>query len=218
VAGGAIDGSDDNQISGWAWDPKEPDRPVKVAIHDGPTLLDTVVADQLRQDLLDAKVGNGRHGFSYALPPRLKDGRAHEVRLTVAGTTRELDGSPKTIQIGGPQDKPRPDPGGPAQASGFLDSATAEGISGWAWDPTRPDTPIHVDIIFDGDNKNVVTVAADQPRGDLAKDGLGNGKHGFGCPTPARLRDGKSHTVRAIVTGTKIELNGSPKTAVFKSP
>jgi hypothetical protein len=99
---------------------------------------------------------------------------------------------------------------GEREIVGSLDVVTGEQIAGWAWNPTQPDTPIKVEI-FDGD-KNLVTVLADQPREDLVKEKKGNGKHGFSIATPASLKDGKPHTIRAKVQGTGHELAESPKT------
>jgi hypothetical protein len=76
---------DGEVIVGWAWDLKKPDTAVKVDIYDGDTKLATVTADQFRQDLADAKIGNGKHGLSYPTPARLKDGKAHTIRVKVAG-------------------------------------------------------------------------------------------------------------------------------------
>jgi hypothetical protein len=97
---------------------------------------------------------------------------------------------------------------------GSLDQALASGIAGWAWDRKRPDSPINVDI-YDGDVK-LATVQADLFRDDLLKEKIGNGKHGFNYPMPDRLKDGKSHKIRATASGTKKDLDLSPKT--FKSP
>jgi hypothetical protein len=133
----------------------------------------------------------------------------------MAGTGKDLVGSPKalakidTAPGGGGAAKPAEETVG-----GALDGVSAEGISGWAWDSKRPDSPIKVDI-FDGDAK-VATVTADEFREDLLKAKIGNGKHGFGYPTPARLKDGKSHTIRVTVAGTDKELDGSPQT--LRSP
>ena len=86
-----------NGIMGWAWEPGRPDELVRVELYDGATLLATVTAGDFRQDLVNAKKGNGRHGFTYAVPPSLKDGKAHAIRLKFAGTNTELTSTPKTI-------------------------------------------------------------------------------------------------------------------------
>jgi hypothetical protein len=103
-------------------------------------------------------------------------------------------------------------PEGPAPEEGTfegsLDKVSAEEIGGWAWDSSQPDVPIKVDI-FDG-NKKLETVVADIFRGDLVKEKKGNGKHGFSYAPPDSLKDGKSHTIRAKVSGTNQELSSSP--------
>ena len=77
-------------VSGWAWAPSQPDRPLTIELYDGDRLLKTVLADQFRQDLADARKGNGRHVFSEALPPEIKDGKPHSIRAVVKGTSYEL--------------------------------------------------------------------------------------------------------------------------------
>jgi hypothetical protein len=96
------------------------------------------------------------------------------------------------------------------EATGYLDSeGTVEEIAGWAWDPTQPDTPIKVDILVN--DKVLSSVLADMYREDLAKDGKGNGKHGFLIPFPEQMRDGKTYTVKARVADVNIELQDSPR-------
>src|SRR5437762_12948070 len=96
-----------------------------------------------------------------------------------------------------------------ASLEGNLDLATTTEIAGWAWDSKQPETILSIDI-YDGDTK-IATVQADQFREDLQKAKKGNGKHSFSLPTPASLKDGKSHKIRAKVSGTNQELNDSPK-------
>jgi hypothetical protein len=87
---GQVDGITDEGIAGWAWDLKQPDSPIRVDIYDGEDLMATVVADQFREDLLKAKVGNGRHSFDYRFSRCLRDGTAHTIRVMISGTKCEL--------------------------------------------------------------------------------------------------------------------------------
>ena len=82
---------------GWAWDSRRPNDPVRVDIYEGDTLLASVTANVFRKDLLDAHKGNGRHGFSYRVPPRLQDGKQHSLRVKFAGTNIDLQSTPRTI-------------------------------------------------------------------------------------------------------------------------
>ncbi|MFO0760273.1 MAG: GH25 family lysozyme [Byssovorax sp.] len=102
---------------------------------------------------------------------------------------------------------------------GWLDGADcASGITGWAQDPSAPDTPIAVHLYFDGvpgePNAIGVPITAGNHRDDLCA-AIGSCNHGFIYPIPAALQDGNPHTVHAygIDTqgGNNPELSGSPK-------
>jgi hypothetical protein len=211
---GVLEGVDGEHISGCARLKEQPDSPVHVEIYDGDTLLATVPADQFRQDCFELHMGDGRKGFSYPTPTRLRDWRPHTIRVKIAGTNVELAGSPKTVIL--PGDEVAPDK---ATVGGSLDGADGEYIAGWAWDKNQPDSPIDVDI-YEGDGvlTLLATVPATQFRQDLLDAKVGDGRHGFSYPTPARLKDGKAHTIRVITSQGKVELDGSPKAVTLKSP
>jgi glycosyltransferase involved in cell wall biosynthesis len=84
-------------ISGWAWDANRPNTPLFVDIYDSDTLIVTLKADKFRQDLVYAGKGDGRHAFHFAVPPWLKDGRQHLIRVKVSGTNFDLASTPKQI-------------------------------------------------------------------------------------------------------------------------
>jgi D-alanine transfer protein len=86
-------------IAGWAWDRTRPDRSVPVDIYDGEELLATIAADQFSEGLKKAKIGNGRHVFTYAVPERLKDGRPHMIRVRIAGTGLDLKRTPRPLAV-----------------------------------------------------------------------------------------------------------------------
>jgi hypothetical protein len=94
---GFHDLADCETIYGWAWDRTKPDAAINVDIYDGDKLLATAPANQFRQDLFDQGIGNGFHGFIYAVPANLKDGRAHSIKVKISGGSTELFGTPKEI-------------------------------------------------------------------------------------------------------------------------
>jgi hypothetical protein len=211
---GEVEQADKDAIAGWARDKDRPDTAVKVNIYDGETLLATLPADGFRQELLDQGMGNGRHGFRCPTPASLKDWRPHTIRVTFAGTDGELANSPKTITL----------PGDPVAfdnvtVGGGINGADGEIIHGWAWDQDQPNSPIDVDI-YEGDTvlTLLATVPASQFRQDLLDAKVGDGRHGFSYPTPARLKDGQTHTIRVVTSQAKVELAGSPKAITLKSP
>lgn len=93
---GSLDVADYQQIAGWAWDKSRPNEPVRVEIYDGPNRIASVTANLFRQDLLDARVGNGAHGFSYRPFTSSQLSGTHTVRAFVSG--KELVGSPTTTR------------------------------------------------------------------------------------------------------------------------
>jgi hypothetical protein len=99
---------------------------------------------------------------------------------------------------------------GPDGYFGHLDHADCDKITGWAWNCEKPDTAIEIEL-FDGE-KQFAIVTADQYRHDLTQGGMGNGRHAFSYPTPASLKDGKPHTIRAVCAQTDVELQKSPRT------
>jgi hypothetical protein len=95
---GFHEASDCNSIKGWSWNVRRPNDPVRIELYDGDSLIATVSADLFRKDLQDAGKGNGAHGFEFPVPPALKDGRPHEIRVKVTDTGNGLIGTPKSLQ------------------------------------------------------------------------------------------------------------------------
>jgi hypothetical protein len=88
--GGWVDAVNCSTIAGWAWDGNAPYSPILVDIYDGSLPVATVLADQFRQDLVNAGIGDGRHGFNFPVPASLKDGQTHRIGAFFAGTGTPL--------------------------------------------------------------------------------------------------------------------------------
>jgi hypothetical protein len=80
---GHVDVINRNIVAGWAWSEKEPDRSISVDIYDGDELVDTVIADAFREGMQKSGMGNGKHGFVYRIPSRLKDGKPHSIHVRI---------------------------------------------------------------------------------------------------------------------------------------
>jgi hypothetical protein len=89
---------------------------------------------------------------------------------------------------------------------GYHEVANCRGISGWAWDQTRPNTAINVDI--DRDTVPFTTVPANLYRSDLAT--KGNGYHAFSYTPSSAWKDGQWHSARVRFGGTSTILTWSP--------
>jgi WD40 repeat protein len=89
-------------------------------------------------------------------------------------------------------------------------------IQGWAWDSKQSDGVVVVDI-YDGGTL-LATVPANNFRQDLFNAGKGNGYHGFSLAVPASLKNGAPHTLSVKVSGTNVELTGSPQALTCGTP
>ena len=68
AARGSVDHLGPSRVSGWAWDPENPDERLVVSIEVEGAEVATVVADRFRPDLLATGKGDGAHGFNVELP------------------------------------------------------------------------------------------------------------------------------------------------------
>lgn len=73
-------------VSGWAWWPADASRQVSFTIYCDDQPIHTFTADAWRKDLAELRQGDGRWGFGFPIPERLKDGQPHKVDIRVTGT------------------------------------------------------------------------------------------------------------------------------------
>ncbi|GAB3251934.1 hypothetical protein GCM10027347_10670 [Larkinella harenae] len=100
---GYMGGIDCRSLRGWAWNGNKPNTPIYVEILDDQRVVATIIADDFRQDLLNAGKGNGMHGFTFSIPETLKDNRTHTLSGRVLGATFILKDSPKKLTCQGAQ-------------------------------------------------------------------------------------------------------------------
>jgi Ricin-type beta-trefoil lectin domain-like len=196
---GTFERIDCQSIGGWAWDASQPNTPVSVDVYDGTQKIATVRANQFRQDLLNAGIGNGQHAFVLPLPASLRNGQTHSITIKHSGLDQPLSLSPRSISCATP-----------VSYDGWVDVADCNSIIGWAADRNRPSTSIVV-TIYDG-SSFVTSVLASDLRSDVGAYLGDNGRHGFAIPTPTRFKDGLPHTLRVKFESSTTELYGSPKT------
>lgn len=127
-------------------------------------------------------------------------------RVTAAATTSGCG-------VTTPPPPPGPTPPPPTNnvlPIGYFDNVTCEYLYGWAYDANTPTQSIDVHI-YDG-NTFVTFATANLASSDLAFPG----NHRYQIATPARFKDGQSHTVRVYAIdstgGPNPELTWSPRT------
>ena len=92
-----IDSADWSGVKGWIWDPQQPQRRIDLELLDGDTVLATVSASEYREDLEQAGIGDGRHGFSFSFSETLLPYARHVLHLRQVGSTSELPSFPRVL-------------------------------------------------------------------------------------------------------------------------
>jgi glucose/arabinose dehydrogenase len=93
---GNHDLADCNFISGYAWDANDDQGTINVAIYVDGAFMAVVPAQQAYPG-----IGTGYHGFKFAVPTSLKDGKLHSILIRYSGTNTSLGNTPKSITCPG---------------------------------------------------------------------------------------------------------------------
>jgi hypothetical protein len=84
----------ENEIVGWAFDSAAPDERIRLRVLDGEEPLFEFVADEPVDILARHGKGDGHHGFSVEVPSEVWRSNLTSLRICVAGSDAELEGSP----------------------------------------------------------------------------------------------------------------------------
>jgi len=156
---GNIEAISRSHIRGWVANPASPAETLRVELLvDGRSVSSAAVEDQ-RPDLAVLRLGRTDFGFTLPVPnASMLDLKRMAVR--VSGTDYLL-----------------PLLAGAAQYEGVIDHFSGGAIGGWAWQAGRPDRPVVLALVRNG--QRLKTFKAEVFREDLAKLGIGDGRHGF---------------------------------------
>lgn len=93
-----------------------------------------------------------------------------------------------------------------AAIAGFVEARTRDRILGWAWDAADPSARQRVVLV--AGERVVARTLADQPREDLARNGIGDGAHAFAFALDEALRPGAAALDVAVerADGTLVRL------------
>lgn len=200
---GRFEGIINGQVCGWVLDPLQPERRIEVEICCDGAPLGRTRADLERDDLLDVTLGDGRHGFRYPLDSGLFDGARHELSVRALDSGQLLPGSPQRLETDAPPARVRP-----ADVQGALEGVDQGRAIGYAWDVTRPEHRLEVEILCEGEV--VARAIANGFRRDLYDSGLGDGRHGFKALLSYELSDGRPHWLSAREAHTGKALSQGP--------
>jgi len=173
----SLDQANSNEISGWIFDSKSSTNHLQVQLREGDKVVATVTADEFRQDLLDAGIGSGHCGFHFDMQTLALEQPEASVDLYASG--KKLNQLPIVIKV-----KVKVKVQTPPQKSVTLknykarvDSNIPGKIDGWAIDNSRKAHKPHIEYRLG--EFILGTCVADTFRNDLAKAGIGDGKHAF---------------------------------------
>ncbi|ACT91321.1 T9SS type A sorting domain-containing protein [Dyadobacter fermentans] len=195
---GVFEFADCDVVRGWVWDKNFPNgAALTVELVEGTVVHGTAVAGTYREDL-KAK-GNGKYGFSMALPAALRDGKSHQLSVRVKGSNYTLVGYPGlktlTCEVN--------------RYAGSFERAECGVIQGWIWDKNNPGTSVTVEVV-EGTTVHATGIA-NVYREALKTSGFGTGNYVFQTPTPASLKDGKPHQISIRAKGSSFVLTNSPR-------
>jgi hypothetical protein len=190
----SLDQANSNEIVGWVFDSKRSSDHLQVQLREGDKVVATVKADEFRQDLLDAGIGSGHCGFHIDIQTLAVDHSEGYFDLFTDG--KKLNQLPIFIKV-----KVTP----PQQSvtlehyKVLVDSNIPGKILGWAIDNSRKAHKAHIECKLG--ELILGNCVADTFRDDLAKAGIGDGKHAFTIDYDvALLPDG--------VAGLKVMVDG----------
>ena len=188
---------------GWAEDPDTPAPNVTVRVLVDGHQVATAVADQFRQDLLDAGIGgDGTAGFAVDLSGLMSSDAEHEIRVQARDLqTREwfdIGNTPRHMTC--------------TQLLGFHDGnagvvrARAACIAtGWAFDadtPTGPRVLVRVKV----DGREVAETTANLFRQDVLDAGFGDGYSGWVVGLSRLMTPNRPHVITAEARDTGAEI------------
>jgi glycosyltransferase involved in cell wall biosynthesis len=197
---GVIDIANWTCIEGWAWDPKNPEKRIRLELVEDGVQLATTIAGRHRRDLAQAGIGDGSHAFRFDLSSvLLTDGR-HVLHLRCADTGATVPGSPAILD---PSDNAQP-----ALFRWHLDGITDTEVAGWIMMRNQPSH--HCIVALKEGSRVVARAVASQFRADLLSAGIGDGCYAFALPMPRSLLDGEEHLLEVVEEESGFSLSEGP--------
>jgi GT2 family glycosyltransferase len=175
---GSFDGFDGFCAVGWARREAEGALPLILDVLANNRWVASGRAELLRGDLLDAKIGDGNHGFRIPLPLELCDGGRYEICVRAGEHAIAIFPGVRIFQRD-------------STLLGHVDGLDGPYVVGWVRNLLQPNEETRVEMLIDG--KSAGTGLAAQP--------VSNGLR-FSIRIPPLLMDGRPHVISVQVVGT----------------
>ncbi|ACI51575.1 glycosyl transferase family 2 [Gluconacetobacter diazotrophicus PA1 5] len=196
---GYVDRPEPGCVTGWVCDMTMPDRRVAVDLVRDGVVLQTVLADRFREDLLALGIGDGHAGFSFTLPHDGSFRNPADVSVVVSGGSLNLVNSPLMVFA-------------PPPFRGAFDRLHGMSAHGWALNMADPKTPVQVEAVCNG--QVLATATARLFRGDLLDAGLNEGFCAYKIDIGKQILDLLGQEIQVRIAGhPDLVLTGSPQVA-----
>ncbi len=90
VVDGRVEGTPDGVVTGWAWNPADPEERVRITVWVNGRPVASGPADQRAPGLKKVGIGDGRHAFAIPLPEELRDQQPLRVAVRADGAVERL--------------------------------------------------------------------------------------------------------------------------------
>jgi len=168
-------------VEGWVRE-RDVEEPLEVEVFADGIPVASGIADLLRHDLREARIGKGRHGFRIALPITLCDGQPHEITVAVDSGRYELPPGAQVFEQS-------------AEIKGGLDDLDGSWVTGWLSPPVieglpTGQLPLDLEVELHVDGELVASGKATEQRGDTLR---------FRLRLPVEALDGLPHVIAVTV-------------------
>jgi hypothetical protein len=153
-------------VYGWAYNKKNLEERVEVVVFVDNKPVAEAVADLFRQDLLDAGIGDGKHGFLIKLPEDLVSNEERVLSVKFKKMAKDLNHSPQKVKF--------------QKYEGEVKGLNHNAVEGYCLDLNNLDKSVHIFLI---ENKKILASAWTNPSE--------NGK--FILYLPEEVLDGRPH-------------------------
>ncbi len=161
----SVHSADECSISGWIWCPSMPAERLELGLYSSDELISKSIANQLRHDLLTTQKDDGRYAFTLEIPAGQKLPENGQLELRIVGRRDPLF-SYRLPSL--------------ANFDYHVDSANANVISGWIWQPQHPSKRVVLDVRKG--EELIGSVVADEFRADLRNSQKSDGHCAFTLP------------------------------------
>ena len=178
-----IDSFEGLVFKGWGWNKNQPKKRLVLEVLDGDSVIAIGKADELREDLVEFNIGDGKYAFVISVPQDICDGALHKLTIRDQASGYIPYGYPIDFSLQG-------------TIHGYVEGIDGTVIFGWANDSSNLYTHLEVELY---EYELLIASAT----ANINREGT---DYGFRLALPNDLLDGKPHyfVIKEVTTGKVI--------------